>query len=212
MQGQFITIEGQDGAGKSTNLAFIKSFLESKNLNVYTTREPGGTKLGEQLRDLLLFGTEYNCDDLTELLLMFASRSQHLHEIILPKLESGDWVVSDRFTDATYAYQGAGRGVSFEQIKILEKLVQNTFKPALTLVLDIPLDIAKSRGANDSDDRFEQQQDAFKLRVRDYYLSLCQAQPNRVKRIDASLSIELVQAQITQQLERLLDNEQTVTP
>ena len=206
VKGQFITIEGQDGAGKSTNLAFIKSFLKENSRQVYTTREPGGTKLGEQLRELLLFGTEYNCDDLTELLLMFASRSQHLNEIIFPKLNAGIWVVSDRFTDATYAYQGAGRGVSFKQIEILEKLVQDRFQPDLTLVLDIPLDVAKFRGANDTGDRFEQQQDAFKLRVRDYYLTLCQTQPDRVKRIDASLDIEQVQAQITLQLQQLIDN------
>ena len=205
MKGQFITIEGQDGAGKSTNLDFIKYYLESKNIRVYTTREPGGTKLGEQLRDILLYGNELKCVDLTELLLMFASRSQHLHEVIYPKLESGTWVVSDRFTDATYAYQGAGRGVSIEQIKVLENLVQKAFRPILTLVLDIPLDIAKSRGANDDGDRFEQQQDSFKLRVRNYYLSLCQTRSDRVKCIDASLDIEQVQAQIIEHLDVLLE-------
>lgn len=210
VKGQFITIEGQDGAGKSTNLDFIKSYLESKNLNVHTTREPGGTKLGEQLRDILLYGNDLGCVDSTELLLMFASRSQHLHEVIYPKLDSGTWVVSDRFTDATYAYQGAGRGVSFEQIRVLENLVQNTFRPILTFVLDIPLDIAKSRGANDGDDRFENQKDSFKHRVRDYYLSLCEKQSDRVKRIDASLDIEQVQAQIIEQLEMLL--EKVTTP
>ena len=206
MRGQFITIEGQDGAGKSTNLEFVKSFLESKKIEVYTTREPGGTKLGEQLRELLLFGTDLNCNDLTELLLMFASRSQHLHEVIYPELEKGTWVVSDRFTDATYAYQGAGRGVSIEQIKILENLVQDSFKPAMTLVLDIPLDLAKTRGAIDEGDRFEQQHDPFKLRVRNYYLSLCENEPDRVKRIDASVVLEQVQAQIIVQLESLIDN------
>lgn len=204
MKGQFITVEGQDGAGKSTNLEFIKTFLESRNIDVHTTREPGGTRLGEQLRDILLYGTELQCDELTELLLMFASRSQHLHEVIYPKIDSGTWVVSDRFTDATYAYQGAGRGVSFDDIGILENLVQNTFRPVLTLVLDIPLDIAVSRGADNAGDRFEQQLDPFKLRVRDYYLSLCQTQSDRVKRIDASMDIKQVQAQIVEQLEQLL--------
>lgn len=205
MKGQFVTVEGQDGAGKSTNIAFIRSFLESRNLPVHTTREPGGTRLGEQLREILLFDTANQCHHMTELLLMFASRSQHLHEIILPKLDSGEWVVSDRFTDATYAYQGAGRGVSSEQIRVLENLVQLSFRPALTLVLDIPLDIAKSRGADDDSDRFEQQHDEFKLRVREHYLSLCKTQPDRVKYIDASLSIEQVQEQITVELEKLLE-------
>ena len=209
MKGQFITIEGQDGAGKSTNLNFVKSFLESKNFNVYTTREPGGTQLGEHLRELLLFGTNLKCDDLTELLLMFASRSQHLQEIIFPKLETGAWVISDRFTDATYAYQGAGRGVPLEHIKVLEDLVQNSFKPALTLVLDIPLDVAKTRGANDDGDRFEQQHDPFKQRVRNYYLSLCELEPGRVKRIDASLNIDQVQIQIVRQLEKLINKPPT---
>ena len=207
MKGQFITIEGQDGAGKTTSLEFIKSFLESNSIDVYTTREPGGTKLGEQLRELLLFGTELKCADLTELLLMFASRSQHLHEVIYPKLDTGTWVVSDRFTDATYAYQGAGRGVPFEHIRVLENLVQNAFKPVLTLVLDIPLDVAKSRGANNDGDRFEQQRDPFKLRIRDYYLSLCETQSDRVKYIDASLGIKQVQSQIIKQLEILVKNE-----
>ena len=204
LKGQFVTIEGQDGAGKSTNIAFIKSYLESRNLDTYITREPGGTRLGERLRELLLFDTGHQCD-LTELLLMFASRSQHLYEVIYPNLESGKWVVSDRFTDATYAYQGAGRGMSIKQIEMLENLVQKSFRPALTLVLDVPLDIAKARGADDDGDRFEQQQDAFKLRVRDYYLYLCKSQPDRVKRIDASLALDCVQEQITVQLEQLLD-------
>ncbi len=205
MRAQFITIEGQDGAGKSTNMAFIKSFLESRNIPVYTTREPGGTKLGEQLREILLYGTDVNCDDMTELLLMFASRSQHLNEVIYPRLKAGTWVVCDRFTDATYAYQGAGRGVCFDHIEVLENLVQKQFRPILTFVLDIPLDVARSRGASDHGDRFEKQLDPFKLRVREYYLSLCHEQSDRVKYIDASLDIEQVQAQITQQLEMLLE-------
>jgi len=174
---KFITIEGQDGAGKSTNLEFIKNHLQERGLDVHTTREPGGTELGELLRETLLYQTEVQCGDLTELLLMFAARCQHLEQVILPKLKAGIWVVSDRFTDATYAYQGAGRGVSSQHIKTLEQLVQNSFKPNLTLVLDIPIDVAKARGATDSGDRFERQKDQFKLRVREYYQQLCYQEP-----------------------------------
>ncbi len=203
--GRFITIEGQDGAGKSTNLAFIKSYLESQGVNVHTTREPGGTTLGETLRQTLLYQTDVACGDLTELLLMFAARAQHLEEVILPKLKIGEWVISDRFTDATYAYQGAGRGIASDQIQVLETLVQQHFKPALTLVLDIPLDVAKSRGATDDGDRFEQQRDQFKHRVREYYLALCKSEPDRVKCIDASQPLDLVQNQIASHLKPLLE-------
>ena len=203
MNGKFITIEGQDGAGKSTNLEFVKTQLEKRGIKVHTTREPGGTQLGEKLRETLLYQTQIQCGDLTELLLMFAARAQHLEQVIYPKLEAGIWVVSDRFTDATYAYQGAGRGVSSKNIRILEKLVQNNFKPALTLVLDIPLEVAKSRGATDDGDRFEQQKDQFKHRVREYYQTLCTAEPERVKYIDASQTLEQVQAAIALHLNQL---------
>ena len=205
MNGQFITIEGQDGAGKSTNLAFVKRYLESRGLPVYTTREPGGTVLGEKLRQILLYQTDAACSDLSELLLMFAARAQHLEEVILPKLDAGIWVVSDRFTDATFAYQGAGRGMPIEYIQSLEQLVQQKFRPALTLVLDIPLDVAKSRGANDDGDRFEQQQDQFKLRVREYYQNLCKNESERVKCIDASQSLESVQKQIAGYLNTVIN-------
>ncbi len=204
MNGKFITIEGQDGAGKSTNLEFIKKYLQTQNLEVHTTREPGGTELGEILRETLLYQTEIQCSNLTELLLMFAARSQHLQQVIYPKLAAGIWVVSDRFTDATYAYQGAGRGVCSQDIKTLELLVQKEFKPDLTLVLDIPLDIAKSRGAMNDGDRFEQQQDQFKLRVREYYQNLCKQESERVKCIDATQSLQQVQQAIVAQLKLLI--------
>ncbi len=209
MKGRFITIEGQDGAGKSTNLEFVKQHLQTNGLIVHTTREPGGTALGENLRESLLYKTDIPCSDLTELLLMFAARAQHLEEVILPKLEAGIWVVSDRFTDATYAYQGAGRGIASEQIRILEQLVQQNFKPALTLVLDIPLDVAKSRGANNDGDRFEQQQDPFKLRVREHYQNLCKNESERVKCIDASQPLELVQKQIAVHLDLIIAGSST---
>ena len=205
MHGRFITIEGQDGAGKSTNLHFIESYLKSLQIDVHTTREPGGTQLGEQLREVLLYGTQLGVSDLAELLLMFAARAQHLNEIIYPALNAGKWVVSDRFTDATYAYQGAGRGMPYDQIELLEKVVQEGFQPDLTLLLDVPLKTAKSRGANNEQDRFEQQQDSFKVKVREYYLSLSESQPDRVKRIDASLPLKHVQAQIKYQLDQLIE-------
>jgi len=204
MKGRFITIEGQDGAGKSTNLAFARDYLLSRGLKVHTTREPGGTRLGESLREILLYGSDLACTDMAELLLMFAARAQHLEEVIYPKLESATWVISDRFTDATYAYQGAGRGIGQDKIAVLETLVQGDFGPDLTILLDIPLETAITRGATNGGDRFESRQNSFKQRVRDFYRRLHDTEPERVKLVDAAQSLEQVQAVIASHLERLV--------
>lgn len=192
MRGKFITLEGIDGAGKSTHHAWLVDHLMRHGKEVVATREPGGTELGEKLRSLLL--TEPMHLE-TEALLMFAARREHLEKLIYPALETGKWVVSDRFTDASYAYQGGGRGLALEKIKALEEWVQNGFKPDLTLVFDLPTEVACERltKTGNAPDRFEQETREFFERVRNTYLQRANAEPGRIKVIDSRLSISDIQ-------------------
>ncbi|MGW8227520.1 MAG: dTMP kinase [Gammaproteobacteria bacterium] len=205
MQAKFITVEGSEGVGKSSNLAFIEDYLRNAGIDIVRTREPGGTPLGEAVRELLLDARQKAmCDD-TELLLMFAARAQHLAEVIRPALAAGQWVLCDRFTDATYAYQGGGRGVPMERIRVLEEWVQGELRPDHTLLLDMQVaDGLQRAGARSEPDRFEQEQHAFFERVRDTYLMRAQAEPGRIHVIDASPALDKVQAQIAQVLQRIL--------
>jgi dTMP kinase len=194
MRGRFITLEGSEGSGKSTNLAYIHRQLQDSGIDVVLTREPGGTPLAEKVRELLLdHKQEAMCSD-TELLLMFAARAQHLHELILPALAAGKWVLCDRFTDATYAYQGAGRGISEERIAVLEQWVQGALRPDLTFFLDLPVAQGLARaGERSAPDRFEREQLDFFERVRQGYLSQAAREPQRYRVIDASVPLGQVQ-------------------
>ncbi|MCW8931085.1 MAG: dTMP kinase [Gammaproteobacteria bacterium] len=196
-KGKFITIEGSEGAGKSTNIRFIQEYLLSKNIEFISTREPGGTPIAEKVRDLLLDKSNTNlCDD-SELLLMFAARAQHLNELIIPALESGKWVISDRFTDASYAYQGGGRGLSWQKISQLEQWVQGDLRPDGTILLDIPVDIGMERVRERGEtDRFEQEQLSFFNRIREAYLKLAWENPNRFYIVDTQPAIEDVHKQL----------------
>jgi len=193
-QGKFITIEGQDGAGKTTNINAICSQLDELGIEYIQTREPGGTPLSEDIRQLLLEKKNLKIDDTAELLLMFAARSQHLSELIEPTLKKGTWVVCDRFTDATIAYQGGGRGINESIINQLSDIVQQGRQPDLTVLLDVDLNMSKQRvnTRQEEQDRFETEIDDFKQRVRNKYLQLAQENPNRITLIDATPDIETV--------------------
>lgn len=207
MSGVFITVEGIEGAGKSTNLAFIQDYLKVAGRHVLMTREPGGTTLGEAIRELVLQWHEQGMGDITELLLMFAARAEHLDRLIRPALAQGKWVVCDRFTDATYAYQGGGRGISRAHIAALEELVQGTLRPDLTLVLDVPADTGLQRARQRSTpDRFEQEELAFFQRVRDVYLQRAAEDQGRYRVIDARQPLEHVQSEIKAILDHFLLN------
>jgi len=196
-RGRFITVEGGEGAGKSSNLAYVQSLLEAAGKRVLFTREPGGTPLGESIRELLLGHQHTGMADETELLLMFAARAEHLQRKIRPALEAGVWVLCDRFTDASYAYQGAGRGIPREKIEVLEHFVQGDLRPDLTLLLDLPVETGLSRaGERSAPDRFEKEALAFFEKVRQGYLRIAAAAPQRVKVIDASPDLVQVQHQI----------------
>ncbi len=217
-RGVFITIEGADGAGKSTMIEYLKTWLINKNFDVVATREPGGTRLGESLRKILL--DEHDSDsnkririsDDTELMLMFSARMQHLQEVILPSMAAGRHVLCDRFTDATYAYQGGGRGMSEQRIQQLENWVQHGLQPDLTILLDVPVEVGLARiqkrgqkiGANG--DRFEQQQIDFKHAVRYAYLQRAEKFPHRIKLIDASKRLVDVQNNLIQSVKTFLAN------
>lgn len=207
MTGKFLTLEGTEGAGKSTNLSFIKAWLTERGIDVITTREPGGTEIGEAVRGLLLNQayTEMHAD--TELLLMFASRAQHLQEKILPALAEGKWVISDRFTDASYAYQGGARGMGFERIAEIEQWVQQGTQPDTTFLFDLPIEIGMARVASrgGETDRFEQEKHDFFKKVRDAYLARADQAPERYEILDASQSLEAVQAAIVRRLQSLID-------
>lgn len=204
-KGLFITVEGTEGVGKSTNMAFIEEWLNKSGKELVITREPGGTQLGEKLRNVLLDAKEQSmCDD-TELLLMFAARAQHLQEVIQPALNSGKWVLCDRFTDATYAYQGGGRGIDMSRIAQLEQWVQGDLRPDMTLILDLPVDVGLERaGKRSTPDRFELEKHDFFNKVRDTYLARAAAQPDRYRVIDASPSIQEVQLSIQSVLEQMV--------
>lgn len=196
MKPRFITLDGIDGAGKSTNLAVMKAWFEKHQLPVLFTREPGGTPAGEALREILLNpATQVSLR--TETLLMFAARQQHLETVILPALKNGTHVVSDRFTDATFAYQGGGRGVPLQDIATLEHWVQGDFRPDLTLLLDVPLEVSMARiNQTREKDRFEQEAAEFFNRVREMYLQRAAKQPERYAVIDSSQSLDAVKTQI----------------
>ena len=202
MRGKFITIEGTEGVGKTTNIQFIQNWLESKQLAYLCTREPGGTPLAEQIRELLLAPREELVCDTAELLLMFAGRAQHLNQVIEPALTEGAWVLCDRFTDATYAYQGAGRGMGTSLIAELELIVQGSLRPDLTLILDIPVELGLKSASERSDpDRFEKEKTEFFDLVRNGYLDIARKHPDRCVVIDASQPLELVQRELTIALE-----------
>ena len=196
MSGLFITIEGIECVGKSTNAKFISDLLNKKNIKTHVTREPGGTSLGEKIRQILLFEQNDSISPLGELLLLFAAREKHINEVIKPNLEQGKWVISDRFTDASFAYQGFGRGLDFDQVNQLEQIIQNDFDPDLTFLLDAPIDVIKSRRKLNPNDRFESEDREFFERVRQGYLELASVFKDRVKIIDATQPIEQVQSEI----------------
>jgi dTMP kinase len=201
--GRFLTLEGSEGAGKSSNLDIVVATLRDCGIDVTTTREPGGTQVGESIRELLLAVRDERLDDLTELLLMFAARAQHLAAKIRPMLSAGTWVVCDRFTDATYAYQGGGRGIDSASIALLEKLVHGDLQPDLTLYLDVPVDIAFQRIGERELDRIEREERAFFERVRTNYLERARRQ-DRIQIIDASASLEAVAATVEQAVRRFV--------
>ncbi len=202
MQPRFITVEGIEGVGKSTHMAFIQQWLEARGVKVETSREPGGTPLAEQIRDLLLSPRTENMPEMAELLMMFAARSVHLENRIRPALEQGRWLLCDRFTDATFAYQGAGRGMNTDRIAELEEAVQGDLRPHLTLLLDAPVEVGLGRArARGEADRFEQEAVEFFRRVRQGYLARAKADPGRVRIVNASGSLEQVQADLVGVLE-----------
>ena len=197
MVAKFITVEGTEGVGKTTNINFIKSWLRQNEIKFVATREPGGTPLAEEIRDLLLKPRDELVVSSAELLLMFAGRAQHLNKVILPALQADTWVLCDRFTDATYAYQGFGRQMNSELIVQLENIVQGDIRPDLTLLLDIPVEIGLERANDRGDpDRFEQEQQDFFNRVRAGYLSLANENSDRYVVIDASQELQDVQIDI----------------
>ncbi len=204
-RGKFLTIEGTEGVGKSTNLAFVRDWLVARGLEVIVTREPGGTPLAEEVRGLLLSKRDESVDETAELLLVFAARAQHLAQVIKPALARGAWVLSDRFTDATYAYQGGGRGLSKSVIEELEQLVQGDLRPDLTLILDIDVELGLNRARQRGElDRFESETIGFFERVRAAYRQRAQVAPERYALVDAGKTLPEVQAEIDQVLMALL--------
>jgi dTMP kinase len=201
-RGLFLTLEGVDGAGKSTHVQWLVDQLAERGVPVVCTREPGGTKLGEKLRALLLHeAMSLEC----ETLLMFAARAEHLQTVIVPALQAGQWVVCDRFTDATFAYQGGGRELGVERIAALEQWVHPGLQPDCTWLFDVPLAVARERlDRTREQDRFEQEADAFFQRTRAVYLARAQQQPARIQRVDATQTIEQIREQLSRQLDQLV--------
>lgn len=203
--GKFLTLEGVEGVGKTTNLNFIANYLEKAGKAIITTREPGGTAIAEEVRGLLLNHHDESLCDESELLLMFAARAQHLKEVIKPALAAGRWVVCDRFTDATYAYQGGGRHFKMTDIAWIEQFVQKGLTPDKTVLLDLSVEVGLQRAASRSEpDRFESEKQAFFEDVRRVYLDRAEAEPDRFCVVDASQSIEQVQQSIVKHLDELL--------
>lgn len=206
--GKFLTLEGVEGVGKTTNLNFIADYLKAAGKEVVTTREPGGTVIAEKIRGLLLDHNEESLCDESELLLMFAARAQHLKNVIRPALDSGKWVVCDRFTDATYAYQGGGRHFKMAEISWIENFVQKGLSPDKTVLLDLSVELGLQRAASRSQpDRFESEKKAFFENVRQVYLDRATAEPNRFCLVDASQTIEQVQKSISVYLDEILMDE-----
>ena len=206
MAGKFITLEGGEGAGKSTCMEHVEARLREAGLDLAVTREPGGTRIGEKIRELLLDRGNFDILDDTELLLMFAARSQHINELIRPAIEAGTWVLCDRFTDATYAYQGGGRDIDKSRIRELEEWVQQGLKPDLTLLLDLPVHVGLERATQRSKpDRFESENISFMENMREAYLEIARADPGRVKIIDSSRPLEEVLEQIDSVIDDALE-------
>jgi dTMP kinase len=210
-RGRFITFEGGEGAGKSTQLAALRDWFAADGREAVFTREPGGTARAERIRELLLENTSESMPSICELLLMFAARATHIANVIEPALQRGAWVICDRFTDATYAYQGWGRGVDLQQIATLERLVQGELRPDLTILLDVPLELSSMRARQRNEnagvtDRFEREQRAFFERVREGYLTRARNEPARVAVIDASADIASVTASIHAAIQERLMN------
>ncbi len=209
-KGTFITIEGVEGVGKSSAIRFLAHYFQTISIECVITREPGGTEIAEAIREVLLKPHQESMTLDAELLLMFASRAQHVAKIIRPGLEEGKVVVSDRFTDATYAYQGGGRGLSEERIAILENWVQQDLHPDLTLLLDAPIEVGLERIlSRKAKDRIEQEQVEFFHRVRDCYLSRAKKFPNRFRIIDAQAPIEEVQKILSETVSCFLMKDKT---
>lgn len=208
MSGKFIAVEGSEGAGKTTQLAFMRECLERAGRQVVSTREPGGTALGEAIRDLLLSHRHNGMAITTETLLMFAARAEHLDKVIRPALAAGHWVLCDRFTDATYAYQGGGRGLALEKIAVLEKWVQGELRPDLILLFDLPIEVGLERAARrGATDRFEREDRTFFERVRAIHLDRARRDPDRYRIVKADRPIDVIQIEVeailTDWLERL---------
>ncbi len=204
-QGKFITLEGSEGCGKTTNMEYIEQLLNGAGIELVITREPGGTPLGETLREILLDSNQTAMSEDTELLLMFAARAQHLHEKIQPALDAGKWVLCDRFVDATYAYQGGGRGISPQRITTLDRWVLDSFKPDLTLYLDISVEQGLKRAeARAEFDRFEREKIDFFERVRSGYLDRVAADSDRFRVIDAGKPLEEVQRSIKTHIDQFV--------
>lgn len=208
MSGKFIAVEGSEGAGKTTQLAFMRECLERAGRQVVSTREPGGTALGEAMRDLLLSHRHNGMAITTETLLMFAARAEHLDKVIRPALAAGHWVLCDRFTDATYAYQGGGRGLALEKIAVLEKWVQGELRPDLILLFDLPIEVGLERAARrGATDRFEREDRTFFERVRAIHLDRARRDPDRYRIVKADRPIDVIQIEVeailTDWLERL---------
>ncbi|MEJ7804972.1 MAG: dTMP kinase [Telluria sp.] len=199
---KFISFEGIDGAGKSTHIAFVAELLAARGKTVVSSREPGGTSVGEKLREMLLH-EKMHLE--TEALLMFASRREHIAQVIAPALARGDWVISDRFTDASFAYQGGGRGLDRAKMEALEQWVHPHLQPDLTLLFDVPLDVARARlDATRTLDKFEQEQSDFFSACRNEYLRRAAQFPQRIVVIDSTQTIAAIRAQISTILEKLL--------
>ncbi|MDG2471912.1 MAG: dTMP kinase [Pseudomonadales bacterium] len=204
---KFITIEGMEGAGKSTNLSYVIDFFQQRGIDFAATREPGGTEISEKIRHLLLEHHTETLAPLAELMLIFAARAQHIDKVIKPALDAGQWVICDRFTDATYAYQGEGRQLGGKKVELLERFVQQELQPDLTIILDVPVALSAARVEQRGGelDRFEVEDSDFFQRVRDAYHQRADAVPERYALIDASQPLLKVQAELLGILERLLD-------
>ena len=206
MSGLFITIEGIECVGKSTNTKFISNYLNKRGIKNHQTREPGGTLLAEKIRNILLYENDENLTPLSELFLLFAARDANIQKVIKPALRDGKWVICDRFTDASFAYQGYGRELGYETVASLKQIVHANFEPDITFLLDAPLNVIKSRRKLNVNDRFESESDNFFNKVRNGYLDIADRFSNRIMVIDAAKPIQDVQTQIVKYLKELVKN------
>ena len=206
MTAQFITIEGIECVGKSTNAKFIEKTLNKRGIKTLVTREPGGSNVGEKIRNMLLFEKKDTLSPMTELLLLFAAREKHINEIIKPALNNGTWVICDRFTDASFAYQGYGRKLGFDKVNELKLIIQKDFEPDLTILLDASIEVITSRRKLNPNDRFESENIEFFERVRNGYLELADIFNERIIIIDASKRIDVVQSEIGKLINLMVRN------